>query len=174
MEQYQKLIKPRHPRATQTLQQLICTSSSFMADCSVHYQPSQTGLNLLFPLAHAHRSSVNLDVRQGIHRGLVSARWLAGWLAGWTAYCTEAKLLQADLGLLCVWGDFKLFKSVAADYSCVPMSDLGILSCGTDAKLNQQINKSHLDGMEVGTEPRSSFLSLGSWAAAERRGRGEL
>lgn len=102
------------------------------------------------------------------------AGWLAGWLAGWTAYCTEAKLLQADLGLLCVWGDFKLFKSVAADYSCVPMSDLGILSCGTDAKLNQQINKSHLDGMEVGTEPRSSFLSLGSWAAAERRGREEL
>lgn len=92
-----------------------------VAHSTVYYQPSQTGLNLLFPLTHANRGpllSKRLPRLPQMTRQF--GRLLADCPAGRPAYSSEAKLLWADLGLLCVWGDLKVFITVAKDYSSMP------------------------------------------------------
>lgn len=89
----------------------------FVANSLVYYQLSQTGLNLLFPLTHANRELL-LSIR--LPRLPQMTRKYGWLLAGQPAFDSKAKLLWADLGLLCVCGDLKVFETVAKDYSSMP------------------------------------------------------
>lgn len=89
----------------------------FMAHSSLYYQTSQTGINLLFTLAHANRE---LLLCLCVPRLPLMTRQCGWLLAVRPAHGGKAKLLWVDLGLLCVWGNLKIFKTVPTDYSSVP------------------------------------------------------
>lgn len=135
----------------------------FAAHSSVYYQPSQTGLNLLFPLTHANREpllSIRLPRLPQMTRqcGRLLAGWPSGLLTAARPSCCGQIWAYCVFGG--IWKSSKLWLKITAVCHDMLMSDLGILLCGTDAKLYKLINKTNIAALgKVLMEKCTRFMS---------------
>lgn len=90
----------------------------FVAHSSVYYQPSQTGLNLLFPLTHANREPLLSICLPRLPQMTCECGWL---LAGRPACLWQrGQAAVGRFGLTVCLGDLKVLETVAKDYSSMP------------------------------------------------------
>lgn len=118
-----------------------CIDRHFVARSFVYYQPSQTGLNLLFPLRHANRQLL-LSIRLPTLPQMTRRDPLAGTTGPLTAVRPHC---CGQIWAYCVFGGiWKSLKSVASDYSCMPwhtdvrFGDFGMWHRWKTAQTNKQ------------------------------------
>lgn len=121
----------------------------FVAHSSVYYQPSQAALNLLFPLRHANREPPrSIRLPRLPHMTRQCGCPLAGPAGPLTALrprcCGQIWAYWVFGG---IWKSSKVLLQITAVCRDMLMSDLGILLCGTDAKLYKLINKTNVNAL---------------------------